>query len=315
MSNFANLKRSSGAASLSTLTKELEKISNPASAKTEDTRFWKPEVDKAGNGSATIRFLPAPPNEDMPFVRIWDHGFQGPTGKWYIENSRTTLGASEKDPVSEYNSELWNISDDDNSPTRKQARTQKRRLHFISNVLVVKDPSHPENEGKVFLYQYGKKIFDKLNDLMNPQFDDEEAINPFDLWSGANFKLKIRKFEGYRNYDKSEFDKQSAIPGSDEELEALWNKEYSLKTFIDPSNFKTYDELKNKLNQVLGLTGTTVQRGEQRNTQAEASAPKFRERAAEQIKESDDESAPWATESEDDDVSYFSKLKDMINDD
>lgn len=309
--SFANLKRSSSE-SLSKLTQQLEKINNPTQKSDNDDRFWKPEVDKAGNGSATIRFLPAPPNEDMPFVRVWDHGFQGPTGKWYIEKSLTTI--QQPDPVAEYNSELWNISDDDNSPTRKQARAQKRRLHFISNILVIKDPSHPENEGRAFLYQYGKKIFDKLNDLMNPQFDDEEAINPFDLWSGANFKLKIRKFEGYRNYDKSEFDRPSPISGSDEDLEVLWTKEHSLKDFIDPSNFKSYDELKTKLNLVLGLTGSGVKSpSAEKTVLPEASAPKFREKSAAKIEESDDTSAPWATE--DDDDSYFKKLQSLADED
>jgi hypothetical protein len=306
-SSFANLKRSSSD-SLSKLTQELTKISNPSSNSSEDTRFWKPEVDKAGNGSATIRFLPAPANEDMPFVRIWDHGFQGPTGKWYIENSLTTIGL--QDPAAEYNSELWAVSEDDNSPTRKQARAQKRRLHFISNILVVKDPAHPENEGKVFLYQYGKKIFDKLNDLMNPQFDDETPINPFDLWAGANFKLKIRKVEGYRNYDKSEFDSQSAIPGPDEALEAIWNKEYSLKEFLDPKKFKSYDELKSKLNAVLGLTpsATPSAKPAERVVLPEASAPVFKTKTV----ETEDTSVPW---SEDDDMSYFDRLKALASED
>jgi len=247
----------------------------------------------------------------MPFVRVWDHGFQGPSGKWYIEKSLTTIG--QNDPVAEYNSELWAVSEDDNSPTRKQARAQKRRLHFISNILVVRDPANPANEGKVFLYQYGKKIFDKLNDLMNPQFDDETPVNPFDLWAGANFKLKIRKVEGYRNYDKSEFDSPSAIPGSDEDLEAIWNKEYGLQEFIDPKNFKSYDELKDKLNAVLGLTpsGTASASPASRADRVvlpEASAPNFK--AKEAVEE-----VPWKTEDEDEDLSYFEKLKSLANED
>jgi len=309
-SSFANLKRSS-TESLSKLTQELTKINNPTSKSSDDDRFWKPEVDKMGNGSATIRFLPAPAGEDMPFVRVWDHGFQGPSGKWYIEKSLTTIG--QNDPVAEYNSELWAVSEDDNSPTRKQARAQKRRLHFISNILVVRDPANPANEGKVFLYQYGKKIFDKLNDLMNPQFDDETPVNPFDLWAGANFKLKIRKVEGYRNYDKSEFDSPSAIPGSDEDLEAIWNKEYGLQEFIDPKNFKSYDELKAKLNAVLGLTpsGTASASPASRADRVvlpEASAPNFR------AKEAAVEEVPWKTD-DDEDLSYFEKLKALADED
>lgn len=307
--SFANLKRSSQE-SLDKLTKELVKINNPSSSnKDEDTRFWKPEVDKMGNGSATIRFLPAPAGEDMPFVRVWDHGFQGPTGKWYIEKSLTTIG--QNDPVAEYNSELWAVSEDDNSPTRKQARAQKRRLHFISNILVVRDPANPANEGKVFLYQYGKKIFDKLNDLMNPQFDDEKPINPFDLWSGANFKLKIRKVEGYRNYDKSEFDSPSPVSEDDDRLEEIWNSEHSLKEFIDAKNFKSYEELKAKLNGVLGLSPSSTASASPASradqvTLPEASAPKF--------KAKETESAPW-TEDEDEDLSYFEKLKSLANED
>ena len=308
--SFANLKRSSGE-SLSKLTQELTKINNPSTAKSsDDDRFWKPEVDKMGNGSATIRFLPAPAGEDMPFVRIWDHGFQGPTGKWYIEKSLTTIG--QNDPVAEYNSELWAVSEDDNSPTRKQARAQKRRLHFISNILVVRDPANPANEGKIFLFQYGKKIFDKLNDLMHPQFDDEQPINPFDLWSGANFKLKIRKVEGYRNYDKSEFDSPSAISGSDEDLESIWNKEYALKEFVDPKNFKSYDELKAKLNAVLGLSpgatasGAPASRAD-RVVLPEASAPSFKTKETEDL--------PLKADDEDEDLSYFEKLKSLANED
>jgi hypothetical protein len=212
----------------------------------DDTRFWKPETDKAGNGYAVIRFLPAPQNEDTPFVRIWDHGFQGPGG-WYIEKSLTTLG--QKDPVSEYNTQLWNSGVEEN---KEIVRKQKRRLHYISNIYVVKDPANPQNEGKVFLFQYGKKIFDKLNDLMTPQFQDEEPINPFDFWEGSNFKLKIRQVEGYRNYDKSEFDSKSPLLDDDEELENVWKQEHSLKAFLEPSNFKSYDELKARLHRVLG---------------------------------------------------------------
>ena len=236
-----------------------------------DERFWKPEVDKAGNGYAVIRFLPESEGEDVPFVRIWDHGFQGPGG-WYIENSLTTLG--QKDPVSEYNSMLWNSGIESN---KDKARKQKRRLSFISNIYVVKDPSNPENEGKVFLYKYGKKIFDKLNEAMNPQFEDEKPVNPFDLWEGADFKLKIRNLEGYRNYDKSELDVPGPLFEEDDELEQVWKSQYSLVEFVDPKNFKTFEELQAKLNRVLGLDGAQV------NTTAEqfeeVSAPAMTEAA------------------------------------
>jgi hypothetical protein len=249
MNNFQAMKNNRKA-QLEKLNGELSKLQQPQGSSGVDTRFWKPETDKAGNGYAVIRFLPAPKNEDVPFVRIWDHGFQGPGG-WYIENSLTTLGKD--DPVSEYNTTLWNSGIEANKDI---VRKQKRRLHFISNIYVVKDPANPANEGKVFLFKYGKKIFDKLNDVMNPQYEDEAPVNPFDLWEGANFKLKIRQVEGYRNYDKSEFD--SAGPFVDEdELEGIWNGEHSLQEFLEPKNFKSYTELKAKLERVLGLNGST----------------------------------------------------------
>ena len=234
--------------SLDKLNAQLEKISTKSYSDPNEGKFWKPTRDKAGNGFAVIRFLPAPQGEEMPFVRIWDHGFQGPTGLWYIENSLTTI--NQDDPVSEYNSKLWNSGLESD---KEIARKQKRRLKYVANVYVVKDSANPENEGKVFLYQFGKKIFDKLNDLMNPSFEDEEPVNPFDLWEGANFRLKIRQFEGYPNYDKSEFDAPGALSDDDAELERVYNAEHSLQELIDPKNFKSYAELKAKLYRVLAL--------------------------------------------------------------
>jgi len=234
---------------------QIEKLSSEVSklqgsgAPQGDDRFWKPEVDKSGNGHAIIRFLPAPNNEDVPFVRMWDHGFQGPGG-WFIEKSLTTLG--QNDPVSEYNTTLWNSGVES---SKDQARKQKRRLSFISNIYVIKDPTNPHNEGKAFLYKYGKKIFDKLNDMMNPEFDDESAVNPFDLWEGASFRLKMRNVEGFRNYDKSEFDSPGPLLDDDGKLEELWKSEHSLQEQVDPSQFKTYDELKSRLYRVLALDG------------------------------------------------------------
>jgi len=255
MSNnsFSQLK-SSRKKSLEKLTGELTKMqSGSQQSNGPDERFWTPTVDKMGNGVAVIRFLPAPKDEDVPFVRIFSHGFKGPTGSWYIENSRTTIG--ESDPVSDLNTKLWNSGIESD---KDLARDQKRKLHFISNILVVKDPANPENEGKVFLYKYGKKIFDKLNDLMNPAFDDEEPVNPFDFWEGANFRLKIRQVDGYRNYDKSDFDTSSSVSDDDNELENIWNLQYSLQEFVDPKNFKSYEELQNKLDRVLGNESVVV---------------------------------------------------------
>lgn len=251
MSDFSALKRNRNA--FDSLKKAMEVPSSNAEAGSkDDTRFWQPEVDKAGNGMAVIRFLPAPAadgDDALPWVRVFNHGFQGPGG-WYIENSLTTL--NQKDPVSEYNSILWNSGIEAN---KEIARKQKRRLTYISNILVVSDPKHPENEGQIKLYKYGKKIFDKISEAMNPEFADETPLNPFDFWEGANFKIKIRQVEGYRNYDKSEFDSPSAVSGDDAELEALWKKEHSLKEFLDPKHFKPYDTLKAKLDKVLGLDG------------------------------------------------------------
>jgi hypothetical protein len=253
--DFSALKKTSGKSSLEKLTQELAKISTQSDSK-GDTRFWYPNTDKAGNGYAVIRFLPAPPNEDVPFVRIFEHGFKGPTGVWYIENSLTTIGQT--DPVGEMNSRLWNSTTDDESPARKQARAQKRKLTYVSNIYVIQDQQNPENNGKVFLFKFGKKIFDKLNEAMNPQFQDEDPLNPFDLWSGANFKLKIRNVEGYRNYDKSEFASPGPLADDDSAMETIWKQEHSIQSFLSPSNFKSYEELSKKLAVVLGTDKTTA---------------------------------------------------------
>ena len=217
----------------------------------KDERLWKPELDKTGNGYAVIRFLPAVNGEDMPWAKIWNHAFQGPTGQWYIENSLTTIG--QKDPVSEMNTAYWNSGLESD---KEIARRQKRKLQYYSNIYVVNDSKHPENEGKVFLFRYGKKIFDKIMEAMQPAFADEVAVNPFDFWEGANFKLKIRKVDGYWNYDKSEFESSSALFDKDDLIEEVWKKQYSLKEFNAPTNFKSYDELKTRLSMV--LAGTTT---------------------------------------------------------
>ena len=264
--SFAQLKRNRGS-QFEALTKEFNKLSS--TGPTEDTRFWKPHLDKAGNGSAVIRFLPAPAGEDNPMVRYFDHAFKGPGG-WYIEKSLTTLG--EKDPVSEYNSVLWNSGIESQ---KELARKQKRKLNFVSNILVIKDPANPANEGHVFLYKYGKKIFDKINDQMFPQFEDQQKVNPFDFWEGANFRLRIRKDGPFPNYDKSEFDKPSPISSIDDELEVLWKKQHPLLPLIDRSEFKSYEELKARLDKVLS---------------GAVSAP-----VKPQVSEEDESDVPWAT--------------------
>lgn len=303
--DFTQLKNLRGKKSLEALTKEVEKISGQDGGKKGDDRFWSPTVDKVGNGYAVIRFLPAPKGEDVPFIRIWDHGFQGPSGLWYIENSLTSIGKS--DPVTEYNSKLWNANKSDDSDERKQARKQKRRLHYISNIYVEQDSANPENEGKVFLYKYGKKIFNKLNEAMNPQFADEEAFNPFDLWEGASFKLKIRNVEGYRNYDKSEFSNPAPLFDDDAKLEEVYNKEYSLQEFLDPKNYKSYDELKERLMKVLDATSPKVGKAEQEDLEE---APPVRSKAAQPkgMAVTDNDPPFDVDEEPDDSLEFFKKL-------
>ena len=294
--SFANLKRQSG--NLDKLSKALEQLSASESGGDNSNLFWKPEVDKAGNGIATIRFLPAPEvdgDDALPWVKVFTHGFQGPGG-WLIDNCLTTK--NQTCPVCEHNSSLWNSGVEANKDI---VRKQKRKLSYISNVYIVSDPKHPENEGKVYLFKFGKKIFDKITEAMNPAFEDETPINPFDLWGGANFKLKIRKVEGYQNYDKSEFESSSTLGNfSDDELERIWKSEHSIQQFLSDKEFKSYDDLKVRLNRVLGLAGdvkpkTTV------------------ETIREQVKSAPvvSEDSPWSdttTVEDDDDLAYFSKL-------
>ena len=282
--SFAKLKQQSGK-SLDKLTQELSKLNTSQESKKDDDRYWYPAVDKAGNGYAVVRFLPAPDGEDIPFIRMFDHGFKGPTGKWYIENSLTTIG--KQDPVSEYNSQLWNSGLESD---KEIVRKQKRKLHYVSNVYVITDQLNPENEGKVFLFKYGKKLFDKLNDAMNPQFPDQEPMNPFDLWEGAHFKIKIRNVEGYRSYDKSEFASPAPLLDDDEKMEKIWNQCHSLKAFHDASNFKSYDELKAKLNAVLGLdTAPKSHRVDEEDEIPHTPAPKLKETLAAAPKMDDDD--------------------------
>jgi len=276
-----------------------EKVANPQSEQKSftDDRFWRLEGDKAGNGTATIRFLPRVEGDELPWVRIFSHGFQGPTGKWYIENSLTTLG--ENDPVGELNTQLWNSGSEAN---KEIARKQKRRLSFTANILIVSDPKHPENEGKVFLWKFGKKIFDKIMDKARPTFEDEKPVNVFDFWEGANFKLRMRKKDGYANYDESAFMEPAAI-GSDDEIVKIASAQHKLAEFTDRKNFKSYDELKKKLNEVLSgdsfASKSAAQIAEDEDRPV-AQAPKIASKPA---------PAPKAMEEDDDDVmSYFEKI-------
>ena len=296
--SFAKLKKQSKLGSLTAkLVKEVEKMNNNDTS--GDDRLWKLDVDKSGNGYAVIRFLPAPDGEDLPFVKLYSHAFQGPGG-WYIENSLTTLG--QKDPVSEYNTQLWNNGTDSGKDT---ARKQKRKLTYTSNIYVVKDPANPENEGKVFLFKYGKKIFDKLTAAMQPEFEDEEAIDPFDFWQGANFKLKAKNVAGYRNYDSSEFAAQSPLLDDDDALEALWKKELSLAEIVATDQFKTYEDLKRRLDYVLGNTAP------RQDVEVEDEVEIIeRERAEQEVTAAANSTSRSVTADadEDDALSYFAKL-------
>ena len=291
--SFKDLKKQSKLGSLTQkLVKEVEKMNNTNG--NNDDRLWKLDVDKSGNGYAVIRFLPAPDGEDLPFVKLYSHAFQGPGG-WYIENSLTTLG--QKDPVSEYNTTLWNNGTD---AGKDAARRQKRKLTYISNIYVVKDPANPENEGKVFLYKYGKKIFDKLTAAMQPEFEDEESIDPFDFWQGANFKLKAKNVAGYRNYDSSEFTAVTPLLDDDDALEGLWKKESSLHEFVAADQFKSYDELKKRLCYVLGNKTTAVREDVETVDEYDNRG------SAEQLVSAAVSTAP--TEDDDDTLSYFAQL-------
>ena len=297
--SFADLKRKSQT-DFSVLTKELEKANSTSSG---DDRFWKPSVDAAGNGFAVIRFLPAPDGEEIPFVKLYSHAFQG-DGGWYIENSLTTLGG--KDPVGEVNRKLWNSGRDSD---KEIARKQKRKLTYYANIFVVSDKANPENEGKVFLYKFGKKIFDKVTAAMAPEFEDETPMNPFDLWEGANFKLKITNVAGYWNYDKSEFSAPAALNADDSVLEKVWKQAHSLQAFTSADNFKTYEELEERLNMVLGVTKTpaaaraaTVVKTMNEEEDEEFSAPAPRTAPARVAV------AAGGVEEEDDALSYFARL-------
>jgi len=297
--SFAAMKKQN---SLDSLLGAAQKESAPQEKKSYvDERLWKPTMDKSGNGYAVIRFLPACEGEDLPWAKVWNHAFQGPTGQWYIENSLTTLGNN--DPVSEYNSKLWNSGVESD---KEIARKQKRKLQYFANIYVVSDSANPQNEGKVFLYRFGKKIFDKVMEAMQPAFEDESPINPFDFWNGANFKLKLRKVDGYWNYDKSEFEGVSALSEDDDVLEGIYKKQYSLNEFTAASNFKSYDELKTRLDMVLSGTvaaNTTVQTLMEDEPTASLTVD-TKETPAPTVTVSADDN------DEDDAMSYFEKLAD-----
>lgn len=292
--DFESLKQSSS--NFDAITKALETKLAPEDQsnknKYQDDRLWKPELDKTGNGYAVIRFLPASNGEEMPWQRVWSHAFQD-KGGWYIENSLTTL--NQKDPVSEENTRLWNTGVDSD---KEIARKRKRKLSYYSNIYVVSDPKHPENEGKVFLFKFGKKIFDKITEAMQPAFEDEKPINPFDFWKGANFKLKIRKVDGYWNYDKSEFEPVSRLKPTDDEIDKIWKSQYALKPFIDPSNFKSYEELKEKLNKTLTGQRSTESVEDIDLPPVSNDIPTSSNNSVEKVESSNDS----------DDLSYFSKL-------
>ena len=294
--SFEDLKKKSGS-NFEKLTGELDKLSKKSESYKDD-RIWKPELDKASNGYAVIRFLPACENEDLPWVRVFNHGFKGPGG-WLIDNCPTTLG--KKCPVCEANSALWNSGIESDKDI---ARNRKRRLSYYANILVVSDPKNPENEGKVFLYKFGKKIFDKIIEKIQPEFEDETAIDPFDLWKGANFRLKVRKVAGFINYDKSEFEDCSPVAENDDLIKKVYDSEYALKEFSEESNFKSYDELKTRLTSVLG--GSSVSTSAETTTEEDFKTPNpFDSSVTDNSKESAD---VVSNDEGDDALSYFEKL-------
>jgi hypothetical protein len=308
--SFSNLKKQSSLGNLTAkLVKEVEKLNTNSNS---DDRLWKPELDKSGNGYAVIRFLPAPDGEELPWAKMYSHAFQGPGG-WFIENSLTTIG--QKDPVSEYNRELWNSG---NEADKETVRKQKRKLSYYANIYVVKDTANPSNEGQVFLYKFGKKIFDKIMEAMQPEFEDEQPINPFDFWQGANFKLKIKKVAGYWNYDSSEFDRPGALLDDDDALEALWKKEYSLAALTAADQFKSYEDLKKRLDYVLGNKGTprfqdqeTVEEEEEFRRQNRGEEPSFTPKFSSTPTPTPHpapEPSLETTAEEDDALSFFQKL-------
>ena len=301
--SFSNMKKSSG--DTSNLMEELNKIATGDKASFKDDRFWKPERDKSDNGFAVIRFLPPVDGEDAPWVRMFSHGFKG-RGGWYIENCPTTIGR--KCPLCEANSELWNSGLESDKDI---ARQRKRRLNYISNIMVISDPKNPENEGKIFLYKYGKKIFDKIMESLQPEFQDEEAVNPFDFWKGANFKLKVRKVAGFINYDKSEFDVSTPLlDGDDSKLEEIWNKQYPIQPLIGDDQFKSYDELKARLMSVLGsgrnVPASAEAVSETNDVETKTETSSFGEMKSESTGSSD--SSTESSFEEDDAMSYFEKL-------
>lgn len=297
MANDFNELKKGSKSDFARLSEEAEKLNSGKFQ--QDDRFWEPTKDKAGNGTAVIRFLPAPKGEEMAFVRYWDHFFKGPGG-WYINKSLTTLGKD--DPVSEYNSRLWDQGEDGQA----QARKQKRKLHYVSNILVVHDPANPDNDGKVFLFDYGKQIFDKLNSAMHPEFEDEEKFNPFDLFKGANLKLRVRKVDGYPNYTSSVWEDTGPLSEDEEEMKNVWLQEYSLQEFVDPSTFKSYDELNARLQKVIGgssknSTAERVDLDEDEDEEETAWSPPEDEASS---------NAELAPDDDDDSLDYFKSLAD-----
>ena len=318
-SNFSELRKSRGNG-ISNLLKEVEKLSANGGNSSDDSTFWQPEVDKVGNGQAIIRFLPSAPDNDYPWVRVFSHGFQNKAnGKWFIENCPTTL--NQECPVCVANNELWNTGTKENQDI---VRTRKRKLHYVANILVIKDSKNPDNEGKVFKFKFGTKIFEKIKNAMQPQFEDETPIDPFDFWEGANFKLKICKVEGYRNYDRSEFDAPSPIADSDKEIEEIWRKEHDLRELIADSQFKQYKDLEKRLQAVLGNTAPVPSAQEQAEAELEQyvepsrAAPRAPQAQAQKPavpprKPIEMPPVGGSDSGEDDDSAYFASLLDDDN--
>lgn len=266
--NFKDFKKNKGNF-LETLN---QKIKESNTTFEPDARYFQVTKDKAGNGVALVRFLPG---KDTPWVRYWSHSFEY-NGGWYIENSRTSL--KEDDPVSEYNKLLWDSGKEEYKEFVSLKPGTKRKLNYVSNIYVIEDPANPENNGKVFLYQYGAKIYDKIKALMQPSIKTLPPVNPFNPFDGANLQIIIKKVAGYPNYDDTKFIQEGSKLGNDDEIEKIYNQQYDLEDILKESNFKPYEKLKARLIKVLGKNAPLMEEylsnfGEVVETKKESTTP------------------------------------------
>ena len=306
--------RKSRSSMLDKITKDLD---SGGKRNEKDDRFWSLSRDKAGTGSAIIRFLPPVNGDEVPWVKVCSYGFQGPSGKWYINESPSSIG--EADPVMEYNAAAYASKDEERI---EDAKKRKRRTQFVSNILVVKDPANPENEGKVFLFKYGKKILDMIMSKAKPEFDSEEPIFVWDIDEGCNFKIRIKNVAGYPNYDSSEWAGISALADSDDEIQAVLDKCHKLAEFLDPARFKSYETLKKEFDRAMGVgesAGTSAPRTAEAKSKAalddeggEFDLEREVAKAAQPARKVESKPAKAASTDDDDDLDAFAKMLENI---